>query len=143
MKSVYQNNLLKMCTEGVFKKSCWAFAFNFCFVQLNQLYYLLINTHDFYVFRVNGEFLSKLNGLILERYRDLNPGAEEEIISHDGESLRSVEVSRTNSSNSSNSADSSNSDLSKEKNLKRSKDSASSSLFCFRIISASRRFNNV
>ena len=88
--------------------------------------------------RVNGEFLSKLNGLILERYRDLNPGAEEEIISHDGEILRSVEVSRTNSSNS---ADSENSELSKGNNRKRSKDSVSSSLFCFRIISASRRFN--
>ena len=40
-------------------------------------------------------------------------------------------------------ADSENSDISKEKNLKRTKDSESSSLFCFRIISASRRFNNV
>ena len=106
----------------------------------------LFNTDDLNYFRVNGEFLSKLNGLILERYRDLNPGAKDDIISHGGESaetLRRVEVSRTNSSNS---ADSENSDLSKENNLKRSKkdkDSASSSLFCFRMISASRRFNNV
>ena len=68
-----------------------------------------------HLFRVDGDFLSKLNFLILERYRDLNPETDK-VVSHDEETLRSVEVSRTNSSNS---ADSENSELSEENNLKR------------------------
>ena len=123
MTLIFLNNLQKKCTGGEFLNE-----------DKTQIY--LFNNF----LRVDGEFLSKLNVLIMERYRDLNPGTEE-THGHDQETISSVEVSRTNSSKS---ADSTDSDLSKENNIKRLRDSTgstSSSLFCFRIISATRRFN--
>ena len=80
-------------------------------------------------FRFDHEFLSKLNHLILQRYNDLNV-EDEENVSNDQVHCEEV-------------CDNAHENLeSKQINEKSgTKVSSSSSLFCFRLFSASRKFN--
>ena len=80
-------------------------------------------------FRFDHEFLSKLNHLILQRYNDLNV-EDEENVSNDQVHCEEV-------------CDNAHENLeSKQINEKSgTKISSSSSLFCFRLFSASRKFN--
>ena len=80
-------------------------------------------------FRVNHEFLSKLNYLILQKYKDLNVEEEENVsedqVNHEEVSNSALEKSEATKIN--------------EKSD--TKISSSSSLFCFRLFSATKRFN--
>ena len=80
-------------------------------------------------FRFDHEFLSKLNHLILQRYKDLNV-EDEENVSNDQVHCEEV-------------CDNAHENLeSKQINEKSgTKISSSSSLFCFRLFSASKKFN--
>ena len=81
-------------------------------------------------FRVDHEFLSKLNYLILQKYKDLNPD-EKEIVSEDLVNQEEVCDSALE-----------NSEHTKINNKSDTKlSSSSSSLFCFRLFSATKRFN--
>ena len=79
-------------------------------------------------FRVDHEFLSKLNLLILEKYKDLNL-KEEENVSEYQENHEEVSNSALKNSEST------------KINEKSDTKISSSSLFCFRLFSATKRFN--
>ena len=80
-------------------------------------------------FRFDHEFLSKLNHLILQRYNDLNV-EDEENVSNDQVHCEEV-------------CDNAHENLEPKQTNEKSgtKISSSSSLFCFRLFSASKKFN--
>ena len=92
----------------------------------------------FYVikyFRVNEEFIGRLNEIIYERFKEMNINEDSE--SKSTESTLNIEELSSNSIMSEEDSQS----LSRTKTQKQDENNNNNSLFCLRLFTATRRFN--